>query len=228
MNCEIPQALLNVPASEIPEATMEQVHAHLKLCPACNRAWRMKRLLGTTLRANPVPPLPEGFAERMLARVFAVDAQRRRRRTTVSLGIAAVLVLGLALGFILNRSLIPAPGYAVRDGNLILQSEHPTTVGVALNAGSRLENVRFTIDLPAGMHVAGQPGLRHLSWNGELRRGQNLLKLPVVAHAGTDGLITTELSHGTEYRVFTLRVRAVKPVPLPSRLWHGLNQVLSL
>jgi len=225
MNCEITQALLDVPASEIPDATMVQVQTHLETCPACSKAWRMKRLLSASLKASPTPFLPEGAADRLLARVFAADAQRRRRRTAVSVGLAAILVLGLVLGFTLNEFVTPAPDYALRGGKLILQSERPTTVGVAFDAGSTLKNVRFTIDLPVGMQVADQPGLRHLSWVGELRKGQNLLRLPVIAHAGTAGLLTAELSQGGGRRTFSVSVLSEEPAPLASRLWRGLTQV---
>jgi len=227
MNCEIPQALLDVPASEIPDATMAEVKLHLETCSACNKAWRMKRLLSTTLTATPVPVLPEGTADRILARVFAADAQRRRRHTAAFVGLATALVLSLILGFTLNEQITPIPDYTLRGGRLILQSERPTTVGVAFNAGSTLKNVHFTVDLPAGMQVAGQPGLHHLSWMGELRKGQNLLKLPVIAHAGTNGLMTAELSRGTERRTFSVSVLAEEPAPFASRLWRGLTQAFN-
>ena len=227
MNCEIPQALLDVPASEIPDAVMAEVRVHLETCSTCNKAWRMKRLLSTTLTASPAPVLPEGTANRILARVFAADAQQRRRHTAAFIGLAAALVLSLILGFTLNEQITPIPDYTLRGGRLILQSEHPTTVGVAFDSGSTLKNVRFTVDLPAGMQVAGQPGLHHLSWMGELRKGQNLLKLPVIAHAGTDGLMTAELSRGAERRTFSVPVLAEEPAPFASRLWRGLIQAFN-
>ncbi|HVA55903.1 MAG TPA: hypothetical protein VNI53_08950 [Gammaproteobacteria bacterium] len=224
MNCEILKALLDVPASEIPDAAMADVNIHLETCHACSKAWRMKRLLSATLKASPAPILPDAAAHRILTRVFTADTQRRHRRTVISVGIAAVLVLGLILGFTLNQFITPVPEYAVRGGDLILQSERPTTVGVAFDAGSTLKNVHFTIDLPAGMQVAGQPSMRHLSWMGELHKGKNLLKLPVVAHAGTDGLLIAELSQGSDHRTFNVSVRAEAPLPLVIRLWHGLIQ----
>ena len=227
MNCEIPQALLDVPTSDIPDATMAEVKLHLETCSACHKAWKMKRLLSTTLMASPAPVLPEGAADRILARVFAADAQRRRRHTAAFVGLAAALMLSLILGFTLNEQITPIPDYTLRGGRLILQSERPTTVGVAFDAGSTLENVRFTVDLPAGMQVAGQPGLHHLSWMGELRKGRNLLKLPVIAHAGTDGLMTAELSRGTERRTYSVSVLAEEPAPFASRLWRGLTQAFN-
>ncbi|HVC29166.1 MAG TPA: hypothetical protein VNF48_06395 [Gammaproteobacteria bacterium] len=225
MNCEILKTLLDVPASEIPDGAMADAQIHLETCHACSKAWRMKRLLSATLKASPAPILPDAAAHRILTRVFTVDTQRRHRRTVISAGLAAVLILGLILGFTLNQFVTPVPEYAVQGGKLILQSERPTTVGVAFDAGSRLKNVRFTIDLPAGMQVVGQPSMRHLSWMGELHKGQNLLKLPVIAHAGTDGLLTAELSQGSDHRTFNVSVLAEAPLPLESRLWHGLVQV---
>lgn len=224
MNCEILKQLLDVPAAEIPDATLADAQIHLETCRACNKAWRMKRLLSAALKASPAPVLSEAAAHRILARVFTADTQRRHRRAVMSIGIAAVLVLGLVLGFTLNRFLAPVPDYVMRGDKLILQSERPTTVGVAFDAGSTLKDVRFTIDLPEGLQVAGQPGVHHLTWVGELHKGKNLLKLPVIARAGTDGLLTAELSQGTDHRTFNVSVRAEAPLPLGSRLWHGLTQ----
>jgi hypothetical protein len=224
MNCEILKQLLDVPTAEIPDATLADAQSHLETCRACNKAWRLQRLLSAALRASPAPVLSEATAHRMLARVFTADTQRRHRRTVVSVGLAAVLVFGLALGVTLNRFLAPLPDYIVRGDKLILQSEHPTTVGMAFDAGSTFKDVRFTIDLPAGLQVAGQPGVRHLTWVGELHKGKNLLKLPVIARAGTDGLLTAELSQGTDHRTFNVSIQAEAPLPLGSRLWHGITQ----
>ncbi len=222
MNCELLKKLLDVPATEIPDATLADIHIHIESCHACNQAWRMKQLLSAALKASPAPMLSEAAAHRILAQVFAADTQRRRN--VMSVGIAAVLVLGLALGFTLNHFMVPVPDYVMRGDKLILQSERPTTVGVAFDAGSTLKDVHFTIELPAGIQVAGQPGVRHLTWVGELHKGKNLLKLPLVAHAGTDGLLTAKLSQGTDHQTFNVSIRAEAPLPMGSRLWHGLAQ----
>ncbi|MGA9854335.1 MAG: hypothetical protein WBR29_03535 [Gammaproteobacteria bacterium] len=224
MNCEILKQLLDVPTADIPDAALADIQIHLETCRACNKAWQMKRLLSATLNASPAPGLSETAAHRILERVFATDIQRRHRRAVVSIGVAAVLMLGLVLGVTLNRFLAPVPDYVMRGDTLILQSERPTTVGVAFDAGSTLKDVHFTIDLPAGMQVAGQPGLRHLTWVGELHKGKNLLKLPVIAHAGTDGLLTAELSQGSDHRTFNVSIQAEAPLPLGRRLWHGITQ----
>ncbi len=227
MNCEISQLLLDVSAAEIPETTQAQIHAHLESCPACRKAWNTKQLLGAALRAAPAPELSGRAAERLLSRVFATDSRRQHRRTALSLAMAAVVVAALLMGYSLLRYAPRQPDYVYRNGTLILQSEHPTTVGVRFDSGAALKNVRFTIDLPAGMQVTGRPGVRHLSWVGELRKGQNLLKLPVIAHAGTHGVLTAELDRDGGHRSFSLAVLSRQPDPLAVRLWHGLARTLN-
>jgi len=226
MNCDIVHGLLDSAEHEIPAAVKTQLDAHLGKCPACYQAWQLKRLVTALLQVSPEPNVPDNLGERLLPRVFKLASHRHIRRIALSVAMAAVLVLGLALGFLLNRQLQPVPDYAVRSGKLILQSEHPTTVQVAFNSGAALDQVQFTIDLPAGMHIAGQPGRRHLSWVGTLSKGRNLLELPVVAHAGTAGIMTAKLRRGESRREFRLSVVAVEPTPYPARLWHEVSQTL--
>jgi hypothetical protein len=228
MNCESIKTLLEVPAHEIPQSVMLQVQMHLRNCRGCDSTWQAQRLLAESLRLQPAPAMPEGFAADVLTRVFAADLRSRRRRTIVAYGLAATLVFGTVLGFGLAHMTGDESDYQVVDGRLVLQSEHPTTIGVAFNAGTALKDVRFTIDLPAGMQVAGQPGVRHLSWSGELRKGQNLLKLPVIADQGTDGALTAVLSSGAERRTFQLQVVAEKSATFAARLKQQITQKLDL
>lgn len=226
MNCDIVQGLLDSAEHAIPAAVKTQLDAHLAACPACYKVWQLKRLVTGLLQVSPAPPVPDDLGARLLPRIFRLAAQRHRRRIAYATAMAAVLVLGLVLGFVLNRQLQPAPDYAVRSGRLILRSERPTTVQVAFNSAATLDQVQFTIDLPAGMHISGQPGRRHLSWVGTLHKGRNLLELPVVAHAGTAGVMTAKLRRGEARREFTLSVVAVEPAPYPARLWREVSQTL--
>jgi len=228
MNCEIIQTLLDVPAHEIPESVMLQVQTHLQNCRNCDRAWQAQRLLATSLRSQPAPAVPDGFETDILARVFAADVRNRRRRTALAFGLAATLLFGIVLGLLLGDLAGRRADYEVSDGRVVLQSERPTTIGVAFDAGTALKEVRFTIDLPAGLQVAGQPGVHHLSWTGELRKGQNLLKLPVIADAGTDGALVAVLSSGSASRTFQLQVVAEKPATFATRLGQRITQALGL
>ena len=224
MNCEMSQALIELSADEIPAAAAAELRGHLQTCPACRKLAGAQRLLLKALQAGSAAGMPEAMPGRVLERVFALDAHRRRRRLSVAAGLAATLLLGLGLGVLLAGR--PAPDYTVQNGVLMLPSEHPTVVGIAFTANATLENVQFTIDLPDGVQVDHQPYLHRVSWMGELRKGQNLLKLPLLAHRGAQGVLRAELDHGTEHREFTVPLLA-QQIPWGGiRLWQDLRHAL--
>lgn len=216
MNCETVRAWLDAATLGSPDALAGPMRSHLDRCPDCRRVWAAQRRVATALAAVTAPTLLPGSADRLLAMVFAADA--RRHRPPLRWAAAAVVVFGLILGFTLKGFPSRGPGYALRRGTLIVPSVRPTTVGVAFDASAARARVRFTIDLPAGMAVAGQHGAHHVSWTGSLRKGRNLLKLPVIARVGAQGLLTAELNWGSGHRTFRLPVRAVDPLPR----WHRL------
>ena len=222
MNCEMSQALIDLSAEEMPPSAALELRAHLQACPACRRLGGAQRLLLKALQVSPVPGLPAAMQGRVLERMFALYAKRRRRRLSVAAGLAASLLLGLALGVLLTGK--SAPDYTMQNGVLMLPSERPTVVGIAFNANAALENVQFTIDLPEGVQVGRQPYLHRVSWTGELRKGQNLLKLPLLAHRGAQGVLRAELDHGTEHREFTVPILAQETSWGGRRLWQGLRR----
>jgi hypothetical protein len=221
MNCEMSRALIELSAEEIPGAAAAELRAHLQTCPACRKVGEAQRLLLKALQAASAPDMPAATSGHVLGRVFALDAQRRRRRLSVAAGLAATLLLGLALGVLLAGK--SAPDYTVQNGVLMLPSERPTVVGIAFTANATLENVQFTIDLPDGVQVDDQPDFHRVSWMGELRKGQNLVKLPLLAHRGAQGVLRAELDHGTEHREFTVPILAQETPWGGKRLWQSLR-----
>jgi len=109
------------------------MQTHAASCPACRREMESLMQMGNVLHdAVPVPPVPEGFAGRVMARAAAIEAsapirlvawlpsfewwQEMARPTRA----AAVLAVGLALGAIMgwdaNRNgLNPPPVVAKAD-----------------------------------------------------------------------------------------------------------------
>lgn len=73
-------------------------------------------------------------------------------------------------------------------------------------------DVRFSVDLPDRVSLAGQPGIRAMTWQGTLRKGDNVLELPLVAEAGASGRMQARVSWGS----FEQRIEAnVIGVPAP-------------
>jgi anti-sigma factor RsiW len=118
MQCRRAQGLIDMYAGEeIPTAHRAALEAHLAACSACREHQaRLEKLLALLRRIPPLPPVPEGFNDRLLARARQrrempprVPAVRPRLRdwwdflrapqTAGAVGaIAAGLLLGVLMG----------------------------------------------------------------------------------------------------------------------------------
>ena len=98
------------------------IEDHLKACAGCRRAIESAQQLVILGRTSPTPPVPEGFADRLVALARQRTAQPlpvaaawsfaawwRTVSIPVRAAAAAVLVIGLAAGSLLGWSTLQAP-----------------------------------------------------------------------------------------------------------------------
>ena len=210
MDCMTVNRLLDSGGHAEPTA---EVRGHLAHCAACRKAWEVARATAATLESLPLPPVPAGFAERVLTRTYAraerMDSRRRHVRDWgFALAATFLLGLGVGLGFTWNAGAQPEGYRTLADGTLVLAPGDRAVVRIALDADHAIGSVDFTIDLPAGMELEGHPGERQVAWRGELKQGRNVLGLPLIAQAGASGELTTELHHDAKDSVFKVNVMA--------------------
>jgi hypothetical protein len=121
---------------ELTSAELARIEAHLESCAACRKALAKLLRLEDLLVAAPVPPVPEGFAGRIVARArgqqsaaaqlkaapgFEQSAWTRVRFTAgTAAALAAGLLLGLLMGYQTWRSGSPGPGGAASQSNDLL------------------------------------------------------------------------------------------------------------
>lgn len=210
MDCKTVIEHLDSGGSDQPTAELRQ---HLAHCAACRKAWDVGQAATATLKALAVPPVPAGFAERVLTNAYRqAERMDSRQRASRSWGfaLAATFLLGLGIGLVFAWNAGSQPdGYrTLADGTLVLAPGDRTVVRIALDADHPIGDVDFMIDLPAGMELEGHPGERQVAWHGELKQGRNMLGLPLIAQAGASGELTTELRHDAKDSVFKLRLVA--------------------
>jgi hypothetical protein len=77
-------------------------------------------------------------------------------------------------------------------------------VKLAFASSEPLQGAKITIRLPENVALVGYPGRRQLSWETNLKKGDNLLNLPVIATQVASGELVADIEYAG--RVKTLRV----------------------
>jgi hypothetical protein len=119
------------------------------------------------------------------------------------MALAASLVLGVAAGVFL--SLREAPVQTVA-----LAVERPETVRMVFTSAKPLRAATLSLALPENVELVGYGRQRELSWQTDLREGQNLLQLPLIAHGAVKDELLARLSHGASTKTFRVKFEIAK------------------
>ena len=119
MRCRDVQKKLDVLVrGELPVDISAKIEAHIQACPHCRKALDQTRQVVHLLRGVSVPPAPEGFADRVIARARQKEREKKERRITAFLpfktwvggsrlwraAMAAGLIFGVGIGILMGRS----------------------------------------------------------------------------------------------------------------------------
>jgi anti-sigma factor RsiW len=119
MRCDVVRKKLDrLRGPEVSPRLRERIEAHLEQCAECRQAWERQRQLASLLKNAPAPPpVPGGFADRLLAAARQRQAERLPAPASLgrgrwSLGVeaagrraaqAAVLAGGLLIGLLMGQ-----------------------------------------------------------------------------------------------------------------------------
>jgi len=77
---------------------------------------------------------------------------------------------------------------------------------MVFNSSKPLRAATLSLALPDNVEVVGYGSRRELSWQTDLREGQNLLQLPLIAHGTVKDELLARLSHGAGTKTFRLKI----------------------
>src|SRR3989441_1487311 len=142
-----------------------------------------------------------GFIDQALSRVTrpAAGGARAKWRPIVGMGLAASLVLGVALGVFLATRQDPVQA-------VVLTIDRPETVRLMFNSAKPLKAATVSLALPENVELVGYGRRRELSWQTDLREGGNLMQLPLIVRAATKQDLIASLSHGGNSKMFRLKI----------------------
>lgn len=205
------------------------LEGHARRCPACRALLADERLRRTALRQLPVPPARPGFASEAMqvARLADRNWRRQLRRHDMRLAAIAASAALAVVAFALLRQqyLAPARSVAAAEPEAIhtyaLTAGQVQSLRLKIEAPRDFEGVRFSVELPDHVSLADQPGIRSMTWEGSLRKGANVLELPLLAQAGAAGRVATRVSWGSFERHIEASLVSVPPAtsgaPMPAR-----------
>jgi hypothetical protein len=178
---------------------------HLNICDDCRRRFQHAVAVQSALRKLSPPDAPPAFLEQAISRAIRPSAagSHPRRWAMLGMALAASLVLGVAAGVFL--SLREAPVQTVA-----LAVERPETVRMVFNSAKPLQAATLSLALPENIEVVGYGHRRELTWQADLREGQNLLQLPLIAHGAVKDELLARLSHGASTKTFRVKFEIAK------------------
>lgn len=190
---------------------------HVDFCSDCHEELVALQALRNAMRELPVePPRPNFAAEAMKAATGGDITSRDRKpgkqadfMLWFGTGFAGAMVAGLVLwgvffGFRQWQEPTPAASFNIA----VYQQKN---IALAFNAPSDVKGVTVSIDLPEHFELAGHEGRRQLTWTTDLKKGRNVLKLPVVASGVGDGTMVATLSRDKQVKTLRILLTAGKP-----------------
>ncbi len=235
MNCAEFKVCLNDSIDqELGSAEQAVFDAHRASCEACQVVYAAELAILEGLRAMPVIEPPKGFEDRVLANVYksavkqSVPPQQNHHRQSFVLGFGSAAAAALAVWVVVGMS----PGEVSDTGNApeqvvadvetnkvveqpVVQQQQPVmsivlnteqTVRLAFASSESLQGAKITIRLPENVALVGYPGRRQLSWETNLKKGDNLLSLPIVATQMVQGELIADIEYGGRVKTLTLNL----------------------
>ncbi len=210
MNCtDINTQLDAYIQDELTDQEKQAVDVHAASCTVCQQQLNDMQNLYRKLKQIPVEQASAGFEDRVFQAVRQQYPQHQRHgfKTGFATAIAASLAVWVASTVFVPTAEIETQ---TESQEISLAVNDPQTVRLLFDAATDLDQVRLSIDLPANVELSGYPGQRALSWQTSLKKGQNVLALPVMAIENGRGELVAELDYGDKHKTFRLILRTTK------------------
>lgn len=191
--------------NELEDSLCLRFEEHASECSQCNEMVSREHDMHQALESIPVPMPEAGFFEQSLARTVAMTKTHDRKRwlaTGFGSAIAAGIVGWMVLGQPMNTAEIDQAPIA----RLIVTVDVPRTIRLSINSPTELTNANFFVTLPAGVEIPGFGMQSEIDWTTTIKKGSNILELPIVLRSGTGGTIFARLEHENKSRTFEFSV----------------------
>ena len=207
MNCKIVLSELDdFLDAELKPMQHAQVQSHLSECDSCHQAWQQELEFRQLLKEHTVPAPALGLEERAFAKI-PKQAEKTNKNAFVagfSGAIAAGVVLMIAAALFFN------PAVQTPVANITLALHQSKKVKMVFDVPEAVAEATFSMRLPEHVEIAGSRGLHQIEWKTALKKGKNLLSLPIVANAVEAGELIAEIKYADQIKTFRMKLD-IKP-----------------
>lgn len=216
MTCQQAQQMIERQAigDQYAPADTRALQAHVAQCRSCRLRQAWEQRITEELRRETVPAPSADFESRVLAAATGRDQGRRSGMPMLGAAIAASLMLALVTASLWLSEADQTPKWAASGGapaQPVVATEGVTqapawsqeqTVRLAFTSRSQLDDVSLTLELPPNVELARFPGRHQLTWQVDLKPGDNVIALPLRIAYPQAGELVAHLDDGKKRKTF--------------------------
>lgn len=175
---------------------------HVSTCSACADGLAMAKTLAAELRQLPVPEHTADFEQRVFTEVRRAHKDDHKRDFHFATGFATAAVASVAIWFAAS---LYVPDTVLEQPQMITVALNQSQmVSLVIDSHADIQQADLSIDLPVNMELYGYPGQRTLAWQASLKKGQNILEIPVMAIGYGQGELHAQVKYNSTVTQFSV------------------------
>ena len=193
--------------------------AHVESCSNCKAQLQQQLVLSEALRQMPVEPARSGFAQAALQRArqahvvqntphpHPVAKREPFFKHWFAAGFGGAFAAGLALWAVFT---VIGPFQPASDVPMFsIAVQQTRSVSLAINVPEDMDGVTLTVELPKNFEISGYRGKQQLAWQTRLKKGRNVLTLPVVALEQGQGQLVARVARHQKSKLLRVNLQAM-------------------
>ena len=120
---------------------------------------------------------------------------------------ATAAIASLVIWFV--SSVFVTDTYVEQPQMIAVAMNQAQTVSLIFDSHTDIQLAKLRIDLPDNMELDGYPGRRELTWQTSLKKGQNILDLPIMAIGVGQGELLAQLNYDGTVKILRVVLKTI-------------------
>ncbi len=212
MNCEQVEILLNDFVDDtLASLQTESVSQHCATCESCTLSLSALRQQIMVLRSLPLPQVSSGFEKHVIKHAIEAAGKARRENSWFNSGMYKMAAAAVVAGLVLGLSLINITKVGAPEDYRVSVSDQVHTIKVAIDSDQALDGVKLRVELSNNLELSGFGNKKQINWTAKLRKGVNIISLPIIGLALGEGNITTRIRLNGKEKVMRIQTQYKLP-----------------